>query len=109
VYFRLHPQSKTITASDRQIQERLPILQKLSKTSSQPFIRTACRQQIRRLDWRNFVNTTREDCQRSRLLRALWLGAAACRDPRTRLTRFTLGTVRQVLFSPRPLLKTNRE
>ena len=80
------------------MQERYRILHKLKKSSSQELIRTACCQQIRRLDWREFVNTTREDRQRSRLLRALWLGARACCDPRTRLTRFTLGAIRRVLF-----------
>ena len=98
VHFRLHPESKTVSNWERFMQERYRILHKLSETSSQSLTRTACCQQIRRLDWRDFVNTTREDRQRSRLLRVLWLGAAACRDPRTRLTRFTLGTIRRVLF-----------
>ena len=80
------------------MQERYRILHKLGDSSSQSLIRTACRQQIRLLDWRDFVNTVREDRRQSRLLRLLRLGAAVFRDPRTRLTRFTLGSLRQVLF-----------
>jgi glycosyltransferase involved in cell wall biosynthesis len=98
VHFRLHSQSKTVSNWERFMEERYRILHKLGKTSSQSLIRTACCQQIRRLDWRDFVNTIREDRQQSRLLRLLRLGAAACRDPRTRLTRFTLGALRRVLF-----------
>jgi glycosyltransferase involved in cell wall biosynthesis len=98
VHFRLHSQSKTVSSWERFMQERYRILHKLSETSSQSLIRTACCQQIRRLDWRDFVNAIREDRQRSRLLRLLHLGAAACRDPRARLTRFTLGALRRVLF-----------
>ncbi len=98
VHFRLHPQSKTVSCWERFMQERYRILHKLGDTSSQLLIRTACRQQIRLLDWRDFVNTIREDRRQSRLLRLLRLSAAACRDPRTRLTRFTLGSLRQVLF-----------
>lgn len=98
VHFRLHPQSKTVSTWDRFMEERYHILHKLSESSSQPLIRTACHQQIRRLDWRDFVNAIREDRKQSRLLRLLRLGTAACRDPRTRLTRFTFGALRRVLF-----------
>jgi len=98
VHFRLHPQSKTVTTWERFMQERYRILHKLAETSSQSSIRTACRQQIRRLDWWDFVARIRDDHQRSRLLRALRLCAAACCDPQIRLTRFTLGTIRRVLF-----------
>ena len=100
VHFRLHPQSKTVATWERFIQERYRILHKLSKTSSQSLIRTACRQQIRRQEWWDFLATIRDDRRRSRLLRALRLGAAVCCDPRVRLTRFTLGSIRQVLFPP---------
>jgi glycosyltransferase involved in cell wall biosynthesis len=98
VHFRLHPQSKTVTTWERFMQERYRILHKLAETSSQSFIRTACRQQIRRLDWWDLAARIRNDHQRPRLLRALQLCAAACCDPQIRLTRFTLGTIRRVLF-----------
>ncbi len=108
VHFRLHPQSKTVTTWERFMEERYRILHKLAETSAQPLIRKACRQQIRRLDWWNFIATIRDDRRRSRLLRALCLGAAACCDPRIRLTRLTLGSIRQVLF-PLPPPQTNRK
>jgi glycosyltransferase involved in cell wall biosynthesis len=98
VHFRLHPQSKTVTTWERFMQERYRILHKLAETSSQSFIRTACRQQIRRLDWWDLAARIRNDHQRPRLLRALQLCAAACCYPQIRLTRFTLGTIRRVLF-----------
>ena len=98
VHFRLHPQSKTVSTWERFMQERYRILHKLAETSSQSSIRAACRQQIRRLDWWDFVARTRDDHHRSRLRRALRLGAAACCDPQIRLTRFTLGTIRRMLF-----------
>ena len=98
VHFRLHPQSKTVSTWERFMQERYRILHKLAETSSESLIRMACRQQIRRLDWWDFVAKTRDDRRRSRLLRALRLGATACCDPQIRLTRFTLGTIRRVLF-----------
>jgi glycosyltransferase involved in cell wall biosynthesis len=98
VHFRLHPQSKTCTAWERFVKERYDILQKLSETSSVPSVRTACRHRIRDLDWWDEVARVCDDQERPRLLRALQLGAAACRDPRTRLTRFTAGAIRQVLF-----------
>ena len=97
VHFRLHPQSKTITSSDRQIQERFPILQKLGKTSSQRLVRAACRRRIRDLEWWDIVAKISDDRQRSHLLRALQLSTAACRYPLVRWTRFTLGTIRKLL------------
>ena len=98
VHFRLHSQSKTVSVWERFMQERRQILQKLSETSSQPLIRTVCRRQIRHLDWWEMVTRIRDDRRRSRLLRVLQLSAAVCRDPQVRLTRFTLGAFRRVLF-----------
>lgn len=100
VYFRLHPQSKTVSSWDRFMQERYHVLQKLAGTSSPSLIRTASRLQIRHLGWKEFVAGVRNDHRQSRWLRALRLGAAAFRDPQTRLTRFTLGAIRRVLFPP---------
>jgi glycosyltransferase involved in cell wall biosynthesis len=97
VHFRLHPDSKTTSSWERFMQERYRILQKLGETSSQRLVRAACRQRIRLLDWWDIVNRIRNDRQRSGLRRMLQLGGAACRDPRIRLTRFTLGAMRQVL------------
>jgi len=97
VHFRLHPQSKTSSSWERFMQERYRILQKLRETSTQSLVRTACLQRIRELEWWDIVNRIRMDRQHSRLRRMLQLGAAACRDPRIRLTRFTLGAMRQVL------------
>ena len=102
VHFRLHPDSKTTSSWERFMQERYRILQKLGETSSQPLVRAACMQRIRELDWWDMVNRIRNDRQRSRLQRVLQLGAAACRDPRIRLTRFTLGAMRQVLLRTSP-------
>ena len=99
VHFRLHPDSKTTSSWERFMQERYRILQKLGETSTQPLVRAACLRRIRELDWWTFVNKIRNDHQRSRLQRAFQLGAAACRNPRTRLTRFTLGAMRQVLWA----------
>ena len=84
------------------MQERYRILRKLGETSTQPLVRAACLRRIRELDWWTFVNKIRNDRQRSRLQRAFQLGAAACRNPRTRLTRFTLGAMRQVLWATIP-------
>jgi glycosyltransferase involved in cell wall biosynthesis len=108
VHFRLHPQSKTVATWERFLQERYRILHKLAETSTQSLIRTACRQQIRRQDWWDFIAAIHDDRRRSRLFRALRLGAAACCDPQIRLTRFTLGSIRQVLFSL-PSSQTNRK
>ena len=98
VHFRLHPQSKTVATWERFLQERYRILHKLCETSPQSLIHTACRKQIRRLDWWDFINTIRDDRGQSRLLRLLQLSVAACCDPQIRLTRFTLGSIRRVLF-----------
>jgi glycosyltransferase involved in cell wall biosynthesis len=98
VHFRLHPQSKTVSNWERFMQERYRILQKLANASSPSAIRTASDRQIRYLGWREYVAGIRDDHRQSRLSRALRLGAAAFRDPRTRLTRFTLGAIRRVLF-----------
>ena len=84
------------------MQERYRILQKLGETSTQPLVRTACLQRIRELEWWDIVNKIRMDRQHSRLQRVLQLVGAACRDPHTRLTRFTLGAMRQVLLSTIP-------
>ena len=97
VHFRLHPQSKTSSSWERFMQERYRILQKLRETSPQPLVRVACEQRLRKLDWWIIVARIRGNRQRSHLVRALQLGIAACRDPRTRLTRFTLGAIRRLL------------
>jgi glycosyltransferase involved in cell wall biosynthesis len=106
VHFRLHPQSKTTSSWERFMQERYRILQKLRETSSQPLVRAACRQRLRTLDWWDIVARIRDDHQRSHVLRALQLGVAACRDPRIRLTRFTLGAIRRLLL---PAIATEAE
>jgi hypothetical protein len=84
------------------MQERYRILQKLGETSTQSSVRTACLQRIRELDWWDIVNRICKDRQHSRLQRVLQLVGATCRDPRTRLTRFTLGAMRQVLLPTVP-------
>jgi glycosyltransferase involved in cell wall biosynthesis len=102
VHFRLHPDSKTTSSWERFMQERYRILQKLGETSTQSSVRTACLQRIRELDWWDIVNRICKDRQHSRLQRVLQLVGATCRDPRTRLTRFTLGAMRQVLLPTVP-------
>ena len=98
VHFRVHPQAKTASLGDRFTRERYRILHKLCDTLRRPSLRNACQQQIRRVDWGEIVAHVRGDDRRPRLLRALQLGVAACSDPRNRVTRFTMGAIRRVLF-----------
>jgi hypothetical protein len=80
------------------MEERYRILHKLSTTAPKPAMRAACRRQIRNLDWFEAVAIMRNDHRHPRLLRAFQLGTAACLDPRIRLTRFTLGAIRRLIF-----------
>lgn len=98
LHFRLHPQSKTTSSWERFMQERNQILHTLATTSPHPSIRMACSRQVRLIEWSDFVANIRDAHDVPRLPRALRLAGAACRDPRTRLTRFTFGAIRRVLF-----------
>lgn len=98
VHFRLHPQSKTTSSWKRFMEERYRILHKLATTMPQLTMRAACRRQIRNLDWFEDVAAVRNNHQRPRLLRALQLATVACLDPQIRLTRFTLGAIRRLIF-----------
>ena len=80
------------------MQERNQILHTLATTSPHPSIRMACSRQVRLIEWSDFVANIRDAHDVPRLPRALRLAGAACRDPRTRLTRFTFGAIRRVLF-----------
>ena len=61
VHFRLHPQSKTTSSWKHFMEERYRILHKLATTAPKPAMRTACRRQIRNLDWFEAVATVRND------------------------------------------------
>jgi glycosyltransferase involved in cell wall biosynthesis len=98
VHFRLHPQSKTTSSWKRFMEERYRILHKLATTAPQFAMRAACRRQIRNLDWFEAVAAVRNNQQRPRLLRAIQLATVACLDPQIRLTRFTLGAIRRLIF-----------
>jgi glycosyltransferase involved in cell wall biosynthesis len=98
VHFRLHPQSKTVSAHQNQLQELYQVFVKLRSTAPTVSVRRACDRRIRRLDWWETVAKVRQLHGAPRLLRALQLGTAACLDPRIRFTRFTLGAIRQILL-----------
>lgn len=98
VRFRLHPQSKTCTAWEEFERERYDVLGKLSRLPKLPgSLRAVCDLQVRRLDWWRLVTELSQTNVHSRLGRALRLAGASCLDPKVRMTRFTLGTIRRVL------------
>jgi hypothetical protein len=97
-HFRLHPQSKTISAKQHMIEDWHRVLVKLRDGAPTAAARRACDVQLRTLNWWKLLPQFTEDARRPRLMRATQIALAACRDPRVRITRLTLGAIRRLLF-----------
>lgn len=97
-HFRLHPQSKTVSAQHHMIDDFHRVLVKLRSAGPTAATRRACDVQLRTLDWWKLLPQFAEDARRPRLARATQIALAACRDPQVRITRLTLGAIRRLLF-----------
>ncbi len=100
VHFRMHPASKTMSASDRFEIERPRVLRKLSVDPDLATLHPASRTRYRQLEWWQTLALSRTQRQTHPLLRAVRLALLACADPRVRWDRHTVGTLR-ALFSQR--------
>ncbi|HUJ10292.1 MAG TPA: glycosyltransferase family 2 protein [Verrucomicrobiae bacterium] len=97
-HFRLHSRSKTVSAHQHMIDDFYRVIVKLRTAGPTAPTRRASDWRLRTLDWWKLLPQFTEDTRRPRLTRAARIALAACRDPQVRMTRFTLGAIRCLLF-----------
>lgn len=98
--FRLHENSKTVSAPGRFEDERGAVFRKL--LAAEPFrsdddIRRPASRLLRQHDWQLMLRRLRADRTLPGWRRAVEIARHACFDPQVRLTRFTLGAIKASL------------
>lgn len=101
--FRLHPGSKTVTAVTRFFADEVAIVRTLQQRPEFSALHATCRDRLPLNSWLLELLETARDTQRARWRRAVAITIAACKAPRTRWSRFTLGTLRRLIFA-KPLV-----
>jgi hypothetical protein len=99
-HFRLHQCSKTSLAQDEFWRERQQVLRNLKATFAGERLADTCDLRLRQQNWcanlTNALETARNGGSGFRS--AVSLVASACRDPRVRWNRMTLGAIRRLLI-----------
>lgn len=96
-WFRLHPESKTVSQREHFYSEHTQILKRIISDSSQHLIQMDARQALSRLQWRHELHALEQDESRSRLDRLLAIMLAASRTAGAWRTDTTYKAIRRVL------------
>lgn len=99
--FRLHPESKTISAAEMWGSETPAWCRKLLKLDQFAAIHKSCDVRLREVSWWDKLGRLKSETSASRWRRTVNIARDACLDPRVRWTRMTLGAARQTLTGER--------
>jgi glycosyltransferase involved in cell wall biosynthesis len=102
VFFRLHPDSKTVSKPKEFVREEMRIMRALLALPLDPPFETACRGALRRVAWHRCVDRIGNDRKLASAARLYQLLVLSARRPRERLDRYALVYVKSLLcMSPR--------
>jgi hypothetical protein len=100
-FYRYHSQSKTIAHRQSQIQEGRSIRARLARVLAQPADRAVCAEYLQREGWQRRLTAWSNNPNRNKIDVAMRMVFLALRRPRTRISRFWLGALRNTLFGER--------
>jgi glycosyltransferase involved in cell wall biosynthesis len=96
--FRLHEMSKTVSHEGDFDRERISVYRKIAKHSDCASLKRMCARLLRTHEWREWLEGVVQS-NGLRPLRAVRIVLAMCANPSVRMSRFSLGALRRVLFS----------
>jgi glycosyltransferase involved in cell wall biosynthesis len=98
VYFRQHPNSKTVQQERSIYTERQLIRARLVHSLKNPINRLACRKALQRINWERHLTGWRKGASGIERDVAMKILLLAVRRPRLRISRFSVGALRRTIF-----------